>query len=256
MFVQPDSFTSRLEENLIQPPTLEQLPSPPRLRQSGLSRLYRTLIVRLKIRAWHLAVRSRGPAKRAFDIVGSLLFMILLSPIFVVTYLAIRLQDGGPAIFTQTRVGKWGKPFKFYKFRSMVMNAEDLKSKLMQYNEMQGVTFKMKNDPRITPIGRIIRKLSIDELPQLWCVLKGDMSLVGPRPPLPNEVALYKNRDHYRLDTIPGITCIWQVNGRNQIQFEDQVRLDVEYIHKRSMKEDVKLLLKTVRAVISARGAS
>lgn len=103
----------------------------------------------------------------------------------------------------------------------------------MQYNEMNSVIFKMKNDPRITGVGKIIRKLSIDELPQLWCVLKGDMSLVGPRPPLPNEVAMYKNHHHYRLDSIPGITCVWQVSGRNQIQFEDQVKLDVEYIHRR-----------------------
>lgn len=203
-----------------------------------------------------MMVASRGPAKRLFDILGSAFFLLLFSPIFLLTYLAIKLQDGGPAIFTQTRVGKWGKRFNFYKFRSMVVNAEDLKSKLMAYNEMKGVTFKMKNDPRVTKVGRIIRKVSIDELPQLWCVLMGDMSLVGPRPPLPNEVEQYENRHHYRLDTIPGITCIWQVSGRNKIQFEDQVSLDIEYIHSRSIKEDVKLLAKTILAVVSAKGAS
>lgn len=258
--VQKESFDSRIDEDLIQASSIRQAGNGNALashaKQSGFVRLYRMLAVKAKISAWNLLVASRAPTKRAFDIVGSFFFLTALSPIFLITYIAIRLQDGGPAVFKQTRVGKWGKQFTFYKFRSMVLNAEDLKSKLMQYNEMNGVTFKIKNDPRITAVGRIIRKLSIDELPQLWCVLKGDMSLVGPRPPLPIEVAMYENRHHYRLDTIPGITCIWQVSGRNQIQFEEQVKLDVEYIHKRSIKEDIKLLLKTVRAVISARGAS
>ncbi len=230
---------------------------PPVVVSSALRRLYHTTRVKLKIMLWNLVVVSRAPVKRAFDIMGASFFLIAFSPIFLITYLAIKLQDGGPAIFTQIRVGKWGKHFKFYKFRSMVMNAEDLKSKLMELNEMQGgVTFKMKNDPRITHVGRIIRKLSIDELPQLWCVLKGDMSLVGPRPPLPNEVEQYENHHHYRLDSIPGITCIWQVSGRNQIKFEDQVKLDVQYIHRRSMREDLKILLQTVKAVLTARGAS
>jgi lipopolysaccharide/colanic/teichoic acid biosynthesis glycosyltransferase len=138
----------------------------------------------------------------------------------------------------------------------MVMNAEDLKSQLMRYNEMKGVTFKMVNDPRITPFGRIIRKFSIDELPQLFNVLKGDMSLVGPRPPLPIEVGQYSNHDLYRLDSMPGITCIWQVSGRNKIQFKDQVKLDMQYIHKRTIWQDVKILLQTAKAVITARGAS
>ncbi len=247
-------------EDLRQPPLTAPVVSahvfPKSTHNSALSRWYRTKSVGVKIRAWNFVVVSRTPAKRLLDIIGSSFFLILLSPVFLLTYLAIKLQDGGPAIFAQTRIGKWGKPFKFYKFRSMVVNAEDLKSKLMEYNEMKGVTFKMKNDPRITKVGRFIRKMSIDELPQLWCVLKGDMSLVGPRPPLPNEVALYNNRHHYRLETIPGITCIWQVSGRNKIQFEDQVKLDVQYIHQRSIKEDIKLLLKTVRAVLTARGAS
>lgn len=219
-------------------------------------RLYRTAVIRMKILTWRAMVASRVPMKRAVDIVGSIVLMVLLSPVFLITYLAIKLQDGGPAIFVQTRIGKWGKPFRFYKFRSMVVNAEDLKSKLLQYNEMKGVTFKMKNDPRITPVGRIIRRLSIDELPQLWCVLKGDMSLVGPRPPLPGEVAMYGNNHFHRLDAVPGITCIWQVSGRNEIQFEDQVKLDVQYIHKQSLRTDVKILLQTVKAVITARGAS
>ena len=126
----------------------------------------------------------------------------------------------------------------------------------MRYNEMKGVTFKITNDPRITPFGKVIRKFSIDELPQLFNVLKGDMSLVGPRPPLPNEVVQYSNRDLYRLDTTPGITCIWQVSGRNKITFNDQVKLDLQYIHKRTLWEDIKILLRTAKAVITARGAS
>ncbi len=222
----------------------------------ALRRLYRTVTIKAKILAWGTVVASRAPLKRAVDVVGSILLMILLSPVFLITYLAIKLQDGGPAIFVQTRIGKWGKPFRFYKFRSMVVDAEDLKSKLLQYNEMKGVTFKMKNDPRITPVGKIIRRLSIDELPQLWCVLKGDMSLVGPRPPLPGEVAMYHNNHFYRLDAVPGITCIWQVSGRNEIQFEDQVKLDVQYIHKQSLRNDLVILLKTIKAVLTARGAS
>lgn len=254
-----DTLGLQSQEDLLQPATAAattKTASHPPSVLMALKRLYRTIMVKTKIKTWSLFVGLQAPVKRLFDIVGSIICMIMLSPFFIITAIAIKLQDGGPVIFTQTRVGKWGEPFKFYKFRSMILNAEDLKSKLMQHNEMNGVIFKMKNDPRITPVGRIIRKLSIDELPQLWCVLKGDMSLVGPRPPLPGEVALYNNRHHYRLDILPGITCIWQVSGRNQIQFEDQVKLDVQYIHKRTLRSDLKILLQTVKAVITARGAS
>ncbi len=254
-----EPFDVNMSEDLSRPSTMSMASGQILSRsgkRSGFSRLYKTLVVRAKIRLWNVMVASHGPAKRLFDIIGSLSFLILFSPIFLLTYLAIKLQDGGPAIFTQTRVGKWGKRFNFYKFRSMVVNAEDLKSTLMAYNEMKGVTFKIENDPRVTKFGRIIRKISIDELPQLWCVLKGDMSLVGPRPPLPAEVAQYENRHYYRLDTVPGITCIWQVSGRNRIQFEDQVKLDVQYIHQRSIRQDITLLVKTIRAVTTGRGAS
>ena len=224
--------------------------------RSRFYRSYRTMIATLKIQSWNMIVSSRESAKRVFDIVGSILLMAILSPLFILTYIAIKIEDGGPAIFTQTRVGKWGRQFKFYKFRSMVPNAEEIKSELQHFNEMNGVTFKMKDDPRITRVGKIIRKFSIDELPQLFCVLKGDMSLVGPRPPVPSEVAEYKSQHMYRLDGIPGITCIWQVSGRNKIEFEDQVKLDVQYIHKSSLHEDVRILFKTIYAVISAKGAS
>ncbi|MER3523680.1 MAG: glycosyl transferase [Ignavibacteria bacterium] len=206
---------------------------------------------------WRGGVALRDPAKRLFDIIGATIILVLASPVMLLIAPAIKLYDGGPVIFTQTRVGKWGKHFKFYKFRSMVVNAEDLKSKLLAFNEMKGeVIFKMKNDPRVTPVGKIIRRFSLDELPQLWCVLKGDMSLVGPRPPLPSEVTLYKNRHHYRLDGMPGLTCLWQVKGRNEIPFEGQVKLDMEYLHKRSLKEDILLVLQTVKVMITGRGAS
>lgn len=225
-------------------------------KQSGFSSLYRQNTVKMKILLWNLIVTSREPLKRLFDVVGAIFLILLFSPVFLVIYAAIKIQDGGPAIFKQIRVGKWGKPFTFYKFRSMVINAEALKADLLPLNEMNGVTFKIKNDPRITKVGRILRKLSIDELPQLFCVLKGDMSLVGPRPPLPNEVAQYMNHHLYRLDGMPGLTCVWQVSGRNRIHFEDQVKLDVQYIYKRTLREDFKILLKTVYAMVSTKGAS
>jgi len=159
-------------------------------------------------------------------------------------------------LFWQTRIGKWGKPFRFPKFRSMVVNAEALRVKLEQTNmHGNGVTFKMKNDPRITRIGRFIRRTSIDELPQLWCVLAGDMSLVGPRPALATEVARYSLDDRRRLDAAPGLTCTWQVSGRSDIPFPEQLRLDVEYIERQGLREAIKLLLKTVPAVITGRGA-
>jgi lipopolysaccharide/colanic/teichoic acid biosynthesis glycosyltransferase len=168
--------------------------------------------------------------------------------------------DGHSILFWQTRVGKNGHPFAFPKFRSMVANAEELKLTLLDHNhhnqdDQLSVTFKMKQDPRITWIGRIIRKLSIDELPQLWCVLKGDMSLVGPRPPLPTEVTRYSIKDFRRLDVTPGLTCIWQVSGRGDIPFDEQVELDIQYIENQSLWLDTKLLLQTLPAVVTGRGA-
>jgi lipopolysaccharide/colanic/teichoic acid biosynthesis glycosyltransferase len=160
-------------------------------------------------------------------------------------------------MFWQTRVGKWGKPFPFPKFRSMVVNAEEVRAKLMASNQHgdKGITFKMKRDPRITWIGRFIRKTSIDELPQLWCVIKGDMSLVGPRPALENEVARYTLENRRRLDITPGLTCIWQVSGRSEIPFDKQCMLDAQYIDEQSVMVDIKLLFKTIPAVITGRGA-
>jgi lipopolysaccharide/colanic/teichoic acid biosynthesis glycosyltransferase len=174
----------------------------------------------------------------------------------LLTALLIKLTDRGPVLFWQARVGKWGRVFPFPKFRSMVVDAEARQKELMSDNQHgDGVTFKIRRDPRVTWIGRIIRKTSIDELPQLWCVLKGDMSLVGPRPPLEKEVARYTLADRRRLDATPGITCIWQVSGRSDIPFPQQVELDVEYIEKQSIGEDLRLLIKTIPAVITGRGA-
>jgi lipopolysaccharide/colanic/teichoic acid biosynthesis glycosyltransferase len=211
----------------------------------------------LKKYAWVIAVGGAKAAKRAFDIVVSLAMLILLSPLFLLVAAAIKFTDGGDVFFWQTRVGQWGREFRFPKFRSMVRNAEQLKDKLLAQNQHggAGVTFKMKKDPRVTPIGRIIRRLSIDELPQVWCVLKGDMSIVGPRPPVPREVALYTLADRRRLDVTPGLTCIWQVSGRGDIPFPQQVALDVKYIESQSFWLDIKLLLATVPAVLLGKGA-
>ena len=168
----------------------------------------------------------------------------------------IYLSSPGPVFYKQTRVGRWGKLFTMWKFRSMYIDADARLKEIMAENEMTGgVIFKMKNDPRIIPVGRFIRKASIDELPQLWNVLKGDMSLVGPRPALPSEVNQYSLQDRQRLEVIPGITCIWQVSGRSDIPFPQQVQLDVQYIQSQSLLLDIKLLLKTIPAVLLSRGA-
>ncbi len=200
----------------------------------------------------HLGLR----VKRLLDVLAAGSALILLSPLFALVAILIKLTDGGPALFWQERVGKWGTVFKFPKFRSMVVNAEALQAKLAADNQhAEGVTFKMRHDPRITWIGRVIRKTSIDELPQLWCVLKGDMSLVGPRPALVREVNQYSLGDRRRLDATPGLTCTWQVSGRSDIAFPEQLQLDVAYIEQQSLWQDIKLLFKTIPAVITGRGA-
>jgi lipopolysaccharide/colanic/teichoic acid biosynthesis glycosyltransferase len=194
--------------------------------------------------------------KRVLDTAVSALALIVLLPLFILTAIAIWVENPGPVFYTQIRVGLNGKHFRFYKFRSMVMNADNIKKELAASNESSaGVIFKMKQDPRITKVGKIIRKFSIDELPQLINVLKGDMSLVGPRPPLPSEVAEYTLEERKRLHIIPGITCLWQVSGRSDIPFTDQVRLDMQYIQSASFLNDIILLLKTIPAVLTGRGA-
>jgi lipopolysaccharide/colanic/teichoic acid biosynthesis glycosyltransferase len=190
------------------------------------------------------------------DVLGSSVGLILLLPLFLCVALAIYIQDRGPIFFVQKRVGQWGREFNFPKFRSMVSNAEDLKAQLLTKNQHKnGITFKIASDPRVTPIGNFLRRTSIDELPQLWSVLKGDMSLVGPRPPIPNEVLRYKLSDRRRLDVKPGLTCYWQVEGRGDVPFDQQVEMDIRYVDSQSVWLDIWLLIKTVPAVIQGKGA-
>lgn len=195
--------------------------------------------------------------KRLIDIVGSLCGIILLSPLFLIVAILIKLEDPkGKVFFTQERNGKYPKIFKMYKFRSMVHNAEDLLKDLMDRNEQTGPVFKINDDPRITKVGKFIRKTSIDELPQLFNVLKGDMSLVGPRPPIPHEVEQYNSYQMQRLAVKPGLTCIWQVSGRNNIGFDEWVEMDIEYIKTRNLWLDIKLIFKTVGVLFGDDNAS
>ena len=193
--------------------------------------------------------------KRFFDIVASAIGLIMLSPLFLFLIIKIKHEDGGPAFYSQERIGKNGKPFKMYKFRSMVVNADKLLDQLEDQNEVEGAMFKIKDDPRITKIGHTIRKYSLDELPQLWNVLIGDMSLVGPRPPLPSEVEEYTDYDKQRLLVMPGCTGLWQVTKRNDADFDEMVELDLEYINKSSLWFDFNILLKTVGVVIHPNSA-
>lgn len=194
--------------------------------------------------------------KRLFDIVSSGVALWLLAPLLLGVAALVKLTSRGPLLFRQTRVGLHGRPFQMLKFRTMVENAEALKAQLSAQNEMDGPVFKMKKDPRITPIGRILRKFSIDELPQLINVLRGDMSVVGPRPPVPNEVAKYEPWQRRRLSVRPGLTCIWQVSGRNEISFEQWMYMDLQYIDTWSFSKDISLILKTFPVVLTGRGAS
>ena len=194
--------------------------------------------------------------KRIIDIVASFTGLILLSPLILIVSMLIKLESKGEVIFKQKRVGLNGKEFYMYKFRSMVINAEELKEQLESQNEMSGPMFKIKDDPRITKVGKFIRKTSIDELPQLINVIKGDMSLVGPRPSLPKEVEEFETWMRERLEVKPGLTCIWQVSGRNNIDFEDWMKLDIKYVRERSFKLDIKLILKTVLVLFGDKNAS
>ncbi|MCI6188328.1 MAG: sugar transferase [Clostridium sp.] len=193
--------------------------------------------------------------KRVFDVGASFVGLTLLSPVLLAAAIAIKLESKGPIIFSQDRVGLNGKIFKMYKLRSMVSNAEELKEKLLEQNEMSGPMFKMKDDPRITKVGKFIRKTSIDELPQLINVLKGDMSLVGPRPSLPKEVEQFEPWMYERLQVKPGLTCIWQVSGRNNIDFEDWMKLDIKYVRERSFFGDLKLVFRTFFVLFGDKNA-
>lgn len=194
--------------------------------------------------------------KRLFDIVASSIAVAILSPLFLIIAICIKIDDPkGPVFYTQIRVGKDGKHFRMFKFRSMVNNADELLAKLRSKNEVNGAMFKMKNDPRITRVGRFIRKYSLDELPQLVNVIGGSMSIVGPRPPLVGEVAEYTDYDKQRLMVKPGATGMWQVGGRNDVDFDEMVRLDLTYIQERSIWLDLKIMFETVKVMIVPNGA-
>ncbi|MBJ6359784.1 sugar transferase [Paenibacillus sp. GCM10012307] len=204
-------------------------------------------------------IRQRGLymlCKRALDVTASGVGLVLLSPLLLIVAICIKLEDPkGKVLFSQIRVGKQGQTFRMYKFRSMVHDAEAQLEKLLKHNEVEGAMFKMKDDPRITRIGRFIRKTSIDELPQLLNVLRGEMSLVGPRPPLPREVEAYTNYDRQRLAVTPGCTGLWQVSGRNELSFAQMVELDLKYIRNRSMLLDLKILVLTVKVILFPNSA-
>lgn len=215
-----------------------------------------TFLRRLGRKQWHSKVLFKHYLKRSFDIAVSTMALILLGPLLLCTALAIRIESAGPIFFKQVRVGYKGKAFTMYKFRSMFIDAEERLAEIQKDNESGGgVLFKMKKDPRITRIGRVIRKLSIDELPQIINVFNGDMSIVGPRPALPSEVSKYQTTDRKRLQTKPGLTCLWQIGGRSDLSFEQQIELDIKYLSKKSLTEDIAIVVKTVPAVISGKGA-
>ncbi len=217
-------------------------------------------ILKLKQRArlvfWEGMLRGLLVVKRIFDIVLSLTAIIVLAPVFALVALAVLIEDGFPVIYSQKRVGLNGREFRFYKFRSMVNGAEKMKMDLEARNESgDGVTFKMKDDPRVLRSGRITRRFSLDEIPQFFNVLLGDLSVVGPRPPLPEEVKTYSLNDRKRLHVKPGLTCLWQIGGRSEIPFSEQVGLDMQYIQSQSLLKDIVIMLKTVPAVLFGRGA-
>ncbi len=194
-------------------------------------------------------------AKRAFDIIASSFALVVLSPLLLLTALAIVIEDGGPVLFTQQRAGKDLKPFKIYKFRSMYRNAEAQFAKMQEQNEQTGHAFKIKDDPRVTKVGKFIRKYSIDELPQLLNIIKGDMSIVGPRPILQSQMEECNPYEQQRLIVRPGLTCYWQVSGRANIKWEEWVELDLRYIRDMNALEDIKLIFRTIPAVFDSDGA-
>jgi lipopolysaccharide/colanic/teichoic acid biosynthesis glycosyltransferase len=193
--------------------------------------------------------------KRLLDVVGASLGLLLSSPLLLIAAILIKLESRGPVIYRSVRIGRGARPFAFLKLRSMVDGAEQHRQKLSHLNEADGPVFKIAADPRVTRIGRLLRMTSIDEIPQLWNVLRGEMSLVGPRPPIAEEVVQYEPWQLRRLDVVPGITCLWQISGRSRIGFQEWMRLDLEYIRHRSFRLDLKILIRTIPAVLSREGA-
>lgn len=203
----------------------------------------------LGAKPWQLA------AKRSIDLVLSVLFLMLLSPVVIASAAAVKLTSRGPIFYLQERVGRRGEHFRLVKFRSMIDGAHATKADVNDLNDVDGPVFKIRRDPRLTRVGRVLRRFSIDELPNLLNVLSGKMSLVGPRPPLPEEVSFYGERDSQRLRVKPGVTCIWQVSGRNELSFDRWMEMDLEYIRSWSIRRDLLLLARTPAAVITGRGA-
>jgi len=205
------------------------------------------------------AARARGfylrHGKRAIDLVGASIALVLHLPFLLLAAMAIKLESRGPVFYRSTRIGKNGRPFTFLKLRSMMDGADRSRHHVAHLNEADGPIFKISRDPRVTRVGRFLRMTSIDEIPQFFNVIRGEMSLVGPRPPLPAEVAQYEPWQLHRLDVLPGITCLWQISGRSRIGFQEWMRLDLEYIKHRSFGLDVKILLRTIPAVLSRDGA-
>ena len=235
---------------------------PPLLRPEEFMRSVRArspwarLRSRFAVRNWAFVLTVRAGAKRALDVIGAVSGLVALSPLLLITAAAIYIESPGPVLFRQVRVGKRGRLFTMFKFRSMRVTAEAEKQALSSKNESaDGVLFKMERDPRVTCIGRLIRRLSVDELPQLLNVLRGDMSIVGPRPAVPAEVSQYDLEARKRLQTKPGLTCLWQISGRSELSFSEQVDLDLRYLQDRSLTKDLAIIAKTVPAVITGRGA-
>lgn len=211
---------------------------------------------RSRLVLWESMLRSLLVVKRMVDIIAALTAIVLLLPLFLIVSLCILIEDGFPVIYTQKRVGLNGREFQFYKFRSMIRNADQLRESLETQNESNdGVTFKMKEDPRLLRCGRFLRRSSIDEIPQFFNVLASDLSIVGPRPPLPGEVKSYTLNERKRLHVKPGLTCLWQIGGRADIPFNEQVGLDMQYIQSQSIWKDIIIMLKTIPAVLFGRGA-
>ena len=224
-------------------------------RRGKLRRAFARQRIRFLLILLHINGRMYTIGKRTLDLTISLFLLPVLLPFMALVALAIRLDSSGPVIFRQPRVGKWGKEFTCYKFRSMYTDAEARKAQLIAENEADEIVFKIRQDPRVTRVGRIIRKTSIDELPQVFNVIRGEMSLVGPRPPVPSEVVQYSFDHHRRLDAVPGMTGLQQISGRSELPFQRWVELDVTYIDHQSLREDVRILLKTIPTVISGKGA-
>ncbi|MEQ8767634.1 MAG: sugar transferase [Planctomycetota bacterium] len=211
--------------------------------------------IRADLARWRAELVWSRRSKRWMDVLGASLLLMIALPVLLAAAIAIRLEDWGPVLYRQRRVGQGGREFTLYKLRSMGVAADHEREQLQSSNEMEGVIFKMRSDPRATRVGRLLRRYSVDELPQLWNVLRGEMSLVGPRPPLPAEVEHYTLLDRTRLEVKPGLTCYWQVMGRSELGFARQVELDLDYIHNQSVATDLWILLRTIPAVLSGRGA-